>query len=81
VPVAFKEERDLEKAKQRYFHKALTVFVFLNIWLWAPGFLLAEELPVFYRGVRPLGMGGAFTAVADDENAIFYNQANIGQSF
>jgi hypothetical protein len=38
---------------------------------------MAEELPMFYRGVRPLGMGGAFTAVADDENAIFYNPAGL----
>jgi hypothetical protein len=39
--------------------------------------VLAEELPVFYKGVRPLGMGGAFTAVADDENALFYNPAGL----
>lgn len=37
----------------------------------------AKAYPVFYRGVRPLGMGGAFTAVADDENALFYNPAGI----
>jgi len=29
-------------------------------------------------GVRPLGMGGAFTAVADDVNAIYYNPAGLG---
>lgn len=28
-------------------------------------------------GVRPLGMGGAFTALADDENSLFYNPAGI----
>ncbi len=28
-------------------------------------------------GVRPLGMGGAFTALADDENALFYNPAGL----
>lgn len=38
---------------------------------------LSRELPAFYRGVRPLGMGGAFTAVADDDNAIFYNPAGL----
>src|SRR3990170_3935872 len=37
----------------------------------------AEPLPLFYQGVRPLGMGGAFTAVADDENAMFYNPAGL----
>ena len=39
----------------------------------------AEEIPLFYQGIRPLGMGGAFTAVADDENAIFYNPAGLLQ--
>lgn len=28
-------------------------------------------------GVRPLGMGGAFTGLADDENALFYNPAGV----
>lgn len=32
---------------------------------------------VFYDGIRPLGMGNAFTAVADDENAVFYNPAGL----
>lgn len=40
---------------------------------------LADELPVFYKGIRPLGMGGAFTAVADDENAMFYNPAGLNK--
>ncbi len=30
-------------------------------------------------GVRPLGMGGAFTAVADDINSIYYNPAGLGE--
>ena len=37
----------------------------------------AGEYPSFYRGVRPLAMGGAFTAVADDEQALFYNPAGL----
>ena len=33
-------------------------------------------------GARPLGMGGAFTAVSDDINAIYYNPAGLsGQIF
>jgi len=28
-------------------------------------------------GARPLGMGGAFTGLADDENAVFYNPAAL----
>lgn len=41
------------------------------------GTVYADELPAFYKGIRPLGMGGAFTAVADDENAMFYNPAGL----
>src|SRR3990167_9522892 len=37
----------------------------------------AEELPSLYRGIRPLGMGGAFLTVSDDENALFYNPAGL----
>ncbi|MDR1940753.1 MAG: hypothetical protein LBQ47_00285 [Endomicrobium sp.] len=32
-----------------------------------------------YWGVRALGMGGAFTAVADDSNALMYNIAGTGE--
>jgi hypothetical protein len=39
----------------------------------------AKVYPRFYRGVRPLGMGDAFTALADDENAIFYNPAGLSR--
>lgn len=41
--------------------------------------VLAKEYPSLYRGVRPLGMGGAFTAVSDDENALFYNPAGLSK--
>jgi len=30
-----------------------------------------------YRGVRPMGMGNAFGAVSDDNNAFYYNPAGI----
>ncbi|RJP75229.1 MAG: hypothetical protein C4522_21650 [Desulfobacteraceae bacterium] len=39
--------------------------------------LSAAEYPNNYRGIRPLGMGGAFTAISDDENALFYNPAGL----
>lgn len=41
------------------------------------GSALAKEIPRYYQGIRPLGMGGAFTAVADDSNALFYNPAGL----
>jgi hypothetical protein len=35
-----------------------------------------EELPI---GARPMGMSGAFTAIADDANAVMWNPAGIAQ--
>ncbi len=35
--------------------------------------------PLFIPGIRALGMGGAFLALADDQNAFFYNPAGISQ--
>lgn len=32
---------------------------------------------IVVKGIRPMGMGGAFTAVSDDENSFFYNPAGI----
>lgn len=40
----------------------------------------AEEYQRFHRGVRPLGMGGAFSAVADDHNARYYNPAGLAKA-
>ncbi len=38
---------------------------------------LAAEYPTLFRGVRPLGMGGAFLTLSNDENALFYNPAGL----
>jgi hypothetical protein len=51
----------------------------------AVGLLLAanadagSELRELYRGARATAMGGAFVAVADDEQAIFMNPAGLAQ--
>jgi hypothetical protein len=37
----------------------------------------AAELPSLYRGIRPMGMGGAFLTLSDDANAPFYNPAGL----
>lgn len=49
----------------------------VTILLLAAGSVQAREMPSFWKGVRPLGMGGAFTAIADDHNALFYNPAGL----
>lgn len=41
--------------------------------------LYAEEPPTKVEFVRPLGMGGAFTAIADDHNIFAYNPAGLVQ--
>lgn len=39
----------------------------------------AGDFMMIGSGVRPLGMGGAFAAVADDGNAIYWNSSGIAQ--
>ncbi|EQD25208.1 MAG: hypothetical protein M1537_01000 [Nitrospirae bacterium] len=41
------------------------------------GTALFQQFPLLYQGVLVEGMGGAFTAVADDSNAPFYNPAGL----
>lgn len=55
----------------------LRLFVVVFALLIIPMEILAEEIPTLYRGIRPLGMGGAFTAVSDDVNGLFYNPAGL----
>ena len=47
------------------------LFVFVS------GVCLATEYPYIYKGFRPMGMGGAFVAVSNDANALFYNPAGL----
>ncbi|MBN2298105.1 MAG: hypothetical protein JXM72_05900, partial [Deltaproteobacteria bacterium] len=47
----------------------LTVFL--------PAGLSAKEYSFIYKGIRPMGMGGAFVAVSNDANALFYNPAGL----
>ncbi len=39
----------------------------------------ADQAPPTLPGTRPLGMGNAFVAVADDRNAMHYNPAGLGR--
>ncbi|MEW5804265.1 MAG: hypothetical protein AB1847_19390 [bacterium] len=58
---------------RRFLWRALLIIVFLLTVSSAQ----AREMAYLWKGIRPLGMGGAFTAVADDYNAIFYNPAGL----
>lgn len=42
-------------------------------------YINAEEAPEVFSPVRPMGMGGAFTAVANDESSIWTNPAGIAR--
>lgn len=67
--------------KQKYISSIKKVAVlFSALALFSPQLAAAESYQGFHRGVRPLGMGGAFTAVADDHNAIYYNTAGLAQT-
>lgn len=46
-----------------------------SVLLWAPGVAVAQSSDLV--GVRALGMGGAFTAVADDATATWWNPAGL----
>jgi len=48
---------------------------FLTVFL--PTCLCAREYSLIHKGIRPMGMGGAFVAVSDDVNALFYNPAGL----
>lgn len=54
----------------------LSVAIFIAIALLLPGLATAEP---YFTGTRPLGMGGAYAAVADDADAMEYNPAGFTQ--
>ncbi|MFH1369543.1 MAG: conjugal transfer protein TraF [Elusimicrobiota bacterium] len=57
----------------------LLAIAIISIFVSVPVCMAALDTPALIRGARPLGMGGAFVALADDHNAIFYNPAGITQ--
>lgn len=44
------------------------------------GSLFASELQENFVPIKPLGMGGAFTAISNDENAVWTNPAGIARA-
>lgn len=47
----------------------------VSAWAQAPSLRLPNQI----TGSRPASLGGAFTAVADDQNALFYNPAGLAR--
>jgi hypothetical protein len=52
---------------------------FLTMLALSSSLALADELKWTHYGVRPLAMGNAYVAVADDYNALFYNPAGLAR--
>src|SRR3989304_5375456 len=60
--------------------KKMLPFLILFLFMWTVGIASAGSLynyPHLYQGLRSLGMGGAFTAVGKDPEALFYNPAGL----
>ncbi|MFH1287119.1 MAG: hypothetical protein ABII25_00280 [bacterium] len=57
------------KSRRLFFLTILIGFVFV--------FSTYAAESIFYKGLRPMGMGGAFVAVADDENGRNWNPAGM----
>jgi hypothetical protein len=57
----------------------IIVFTVLLFGFCSTLFAAQKENRAVIKGLRPMSMGGAFTAVSDDENAFFYNPAGITQ--
>ncbi len=60
------------------FFKCFVLFCFFSL-LQSPAFAVFDKGGISGIGARPLGMGGAFTTVADSSDAIFYNPAGLIQ--
>ena len=56
-----------------------TLSKFLLIVSLAPGTLIAQEIPESFVPVKSNGMGGAYTAVSNDENSVWTNPAGIAR--
>ena len=59
--------------------KITGIFSVIIIYLIGCGLFLiqADELKDMFKGVGPMGMGNAFTAISNDFNAVMYNPAGI----
>jgi hypothetical protein len=53
--------------------------IYILILLLSSSELFAELVRMPYAGVRPTGMGNAFLAISDDNNALWYNPAALAR--
>lgn len=58
-------------------HKTITKLLLTAMLFAWPLSAFADEPQAFRRSIRALGMGNAFVAIANDENALFYNPAGL----
>lgn len=56
-----------------------TLGIFCIGMLVIPSLARAQEIPESFTPVRPQGIGGAFTAIANDENAVWTNPAGLAR--
>ena len=57
--------------------RSLTIGAMVSLMLLACSLAGAEQKKQVFVGARPIGLGGAFTAVADDAHAIYWNPAGL----
>ncbi len=67
----------MKRIRQINICKIVLIFTFVLSTLYFVSSVNANESSTMFRGIRPLGMGGAFIALADDQNAFFYNPAGL----
>ncbi len=71
--------RKTERMRSRMANKLVLFSIFLFFTQLSFGQSLYSGIRRGFEATRANGMGGAFTAVADDNTAIFYNPAGLGQ--
>ncbi|MCD6237954.1 MAG: hypothetical protein J7K51_01285 [Thermotogae bacterium] len=62
--------------------RRITIYILITVFVFSSILVLADKDfdPDFYKGIRPLAMGGAFVGVADDLNSLFYNPAGLSNT-